>query len=433
MKSNVKKFASVLLAAVMLFSMCAMVSASAAEANDAVGAGLAVTGQSNFCVASATPPTVNTGSTVLVTFSTPVDLNVVSIQWGLNYDKNKLQYLGFSSDVEDTLINPDAQSYNIMGSASNDTAPVAIAAEDAVATFRFKALTTGSTEVNFTVIDLMDRTSAGDKIIVNNGQAKESGASLTVNATSNFFANQTRVFGDVTELEDANGDKFVTVSYMACAESQYIVNIDLDELTYDPAVLEWNEAYNTYGSGRNAVVDIFPFAAENNCGAGTYHLTAPGRLVANYSSVKPAAYASNEDGSAVAVVQATFKVINPNAGSTTVNCVVDTLSFCDITEKNPYMKSIAVDKKVVSAENKAKADYSTVIAAAGGSDTELLLGDVDKNGVVEINDATMLQRYLSEYVTSVDSRVADVTRDGKVNIKDVTEIQRYVAQLISKF
>lgn len=432
MKSNVKKLASVLLAAVMLFSMCAVFSVSAAETSDAVGAGLTVTGQSNYGDVAVSPASVNTGGTVIVNFLAPADLNVVSMQWGLNYDKTKLQYLSSSSDA-DMLVNPNAQSYNILGSASNDSQAVEVLAGEPMLTVRFKALETGTTQLNFTVIDLMDRTAAGDKIIVNNGQVKDSGTSFTVNATSNFFANQTRVFGNVTELEDANGNKFVTVSYMACAEDQYIINIDLDELTYDPAVLEWSDTYNTYGSGRSAVVDIFPFAAENNCGAGTYHLTAPGRLVANYSSVKPAAYASNEDGSPVTVVKATFKVLNPNAGTTTVNCVVDTLSFCDITEKNPYMKSIAVDKKTVNADNKAKAVYSTSITAADGTEEELLLGDVDKNGRVEINDATMLQRYLSEYVTGVDSRVADVNRDGKVNIKDVTEIQRYVAQLITKF
>lgn len=434
MKSNVKKFASVLLAAVMLFSMCALFSVSAAETGDAVGAGLAVTGTSNYCGTIVTPASVNVGSVVNVSFTAPADINIVSMQWGMNYDKAKLQYVGCSSDAENMLVNTNAASYNVLGSFSDDTTPVAVEAESAIVTFRFRAMATGNTEVSFTMVDLMDRTTAGDKIIVNNGQTKGGPAtSLTVSATSNFFANQTQVFSDVTELEDANGDKFVTVAYKACSESQFIVNVDLDELTYDPAVLEWNEAYNTYGTGRNAVVDIFPFAAENNCGAGTYHLTAPGRLVANYSSVKPAAYASNEDGSPVTVVQATFKVLNPDAGTTTVNCVVDTLTYCDITEKNPYMKSVAVDKKVVNAANKAKADYTTVISAAGGSDTELLLGDVDKNGTVEINDATMLQRYLSEYITSVDSRVADVTRDGKVNVKDVTEIQRYVAQLISKF
>ena len=432
MKSNVKKFASVLLAAVMLFSMCAIFSVSAAESSDAVGAGLTVTGTSNFCDVAVSPASVNNGGLVNVQFLTPVDLNVVSIQWGMNYDKTKLQYLGCSSDL-DMLVNPAATSYNVMGSASNDEEAVSIAADDPIITFRFKALAEGTAEVSFTVIDLMDRTTAGDKIIINNGQNKLSGTSLTVNATSNFFAPQTQVFSDVTELEDANGDKFVTVSYKVCSDSQFIVNIDLDELTYDPTVLEWSEAYNTYGTGRNAVVDIFPFAAENNCGAGTYHLTSPGRLVANYSSVKPAAYASNEDGSAVVAVKATFKVINANAGTTTVNCLVDTFTYCDIIERNPYMKSVAVFNKVVDNTNKAKGEYSTEITAAGGSDVELLLGDVDKNGTVEINDATMLQRYLSEYITSVDSRVADVTRDGKVNVKDVTEIQRYVAQLRDKF
>ena len=45
----------------------------------------------------------------------------------------------------------------------------------------------------------------------------------------------------------------------------------------------------------------------------------------------------------------------------------------------------------------------------------------------------MLQRYLAEYITSIDKTAADVNRDGKVNVRDLTQIQRYLAKYISSF
>ena len=61
---------------------------------------------------------------------------------------------------------------------------------------------------------------------------------------------------------------------------------------------------------------------------------------------------------------------------------------------------------------------------------DYLLGDIDGDGEVTINDATMLQRYFAEFIDLTDDQlaVADVNEDGKVNIRDVTAIQRMVAE-----
>lgn len=60
-------------------------------------------------------------------------------------------------------------------------------------------------------------------------------------------------------------------------------------------------------------------------------------------------------------------------------------------------------------------------------------GDLDGDGAVTIEDATLLQRALAEFI-SIDLNdrdvkySADANRDGFVDIKDVTEIQRIVAE-----
>ena len=110
MKSNVKKFASVLLAVAMLFSMCAVVSVSAADAGEAVGASLKVNVSSNYCDSEASY-TVSEGNSVSVVFKAPEDLNIVNVQWGMNYDKAKLELTGVTAFTNYMLVNPNSTSY----------------------------------------------------------------------------------------------------------------------------------------------------------------------------------------------------------------------------------------------------------------------------------------------------------------------------------
>ncbi|MBQ2487135.1 MAG: dockerin type I repeat-containing protein, partial [Ruminococcus sp.] len=67
-------------------------------------------------------------------------------------------------------------------------------------------------------------------------------------------------------------------------------------------------------------------------------------------------------------------------------------------------------------------DTKTIIDAA----SDILYGDVNQNGRVDIGDATLLQQYLAEFTTlsSAQLRAADANRDGNVNVRDVTAIRR---------
>lgn len=73
-------------------------------------------------------------------------------------------------------------------------------------------------------------------------------------------------------------------------------------------------------------------------------------------------------------------------------------------------------------------------SVGGGSDYYLYgltVGDVNKNGSVEIVDATRVQEYVSgkNELDSLSKRAADVNLDRKIDIKDVTIIQKYIAGL----
>lgn len=62
-------------------------------------------------------------------------------------------------------------------------------------------------------------------------------------------------------------------------------------------------------------------------------------------------------------------------------------------------------------------------------------GDVNLDGKVDINDATLVQKYLAR-MTDLSQKsldAADTNKDGNVSINDVTLIQKYVAKLIPEF
>ncbi len=75
--------------------------------------------------------------------------------------------------------------------------------------------------------------------------------------------------------------------------------------------------------------------------------------------------------------------------------------------------------------------FNGCIMVINNSEPQLLLGDVDMDGDVDIQDATLLQSCLIEAKTLTDEqfKLADVNQDGFVNVRDVTAIQRIVAEM----
>ena len=57
----------------------------------------------------------------------------------------------------------------------------------------------------------------------------------------------------------------------------------------------------------------------------------------------------------------------------------------------------------------------------------LILGDIDRNGKVEIVDATLLQRHMSKLITLSEDqlKLTDVDSNGAIDVMDVSAIQRY--------
>ena len=60
------------------------------------------------------------------------------------------------------------------------------------------------------------------------------------------------------------------------------------------------------------------------------------------------------------------------------------------------------------------------------------LGDVNKDGKINILDATAIQKHLAE-ISVIDTTYADTDKDGSITIKDATMIQRYICGLVTTF
>ena len=65
----------------------------------------------------------------------------------------------------------------------------------------------------------------------------------------------------------------------------------------------------------------------------------------------------------------------------------------------------------------------------------LKLGDVNLDGVININDVTYIQMHDVQLITlgELEKKAADVNRDGEITIRDATLIQMYLANIITSF
>jgi len=66
---------------------------------------------------------------------------------------------------------------------------------------------------------------------------------------------------------------------------------------------------------------------------------------------------------------------------------------------------------------------------------QLLWGDADLDGKVNVKDATTLQKYIAKLIELPENSIyyGDVNGSGDITISDATTIQKYVANLIDKF
>lgn len=123
-------------------------------------------------------------------------------------------------------------------------------------------------------------------------------------------------------------------------------------------------------------------------------ITASGQGTISYSS-------SNND---VATVSSSGVVTGVSAGTATI-----TITAAGNSNYNSASKTISITVK-----------------------KSYMMGDVNLDGTVSIDDVTLIQKHLASMVEldGEQLKVADVTGDGDVSIDDVTKIQKFIAGLV---
>lgn len=99
------------------------------------------------------------------------------------------------------------------------------------------------------------------------------------------------------------------------------------------------------------------------------------------------------------------------------------------TEATVPSTTVSSDDEVTTASTEPS---ETITTSPSSPTSEFELGDVNRDGKLNIRDATLIQKYLAK-LSDLDSeqlQLADYNTDSKVNIKDATQIQKKLANLI---
>ena len=73
--------------------------------------------------------------------------------------------------------------------------------------------------------------------------------------------------------------------------------------------------------------------------------------------------------------------------------------------------------------------YDKTVSQPTSSQPTYQMGDVNGDGIVNVKDASAIQKYAAEMTVELNLKLADYNKDGYVNVKDATDIQKTTAFL----
>ena len=213
------------------------------------------------------------------------------------------------------------------------------------------------------------------------------GDPLTITANSNYFPSKT--------FTNSNGEQYITVDYKLKSTAPLMNS--MWELSYDTSKLK------------------FVSASMPNVDGFAYDEPSAGLVKGNFTTLNFANFSTEKD-----FVKATFKVLS--SGTTTTNFDVKVLGVrSNGTNKYP------VDNGTAQTVSGVTVTRNTVIAG-----NNVMLGDVDGNGVITVADATLVQQHAIELEGDA-LLAADTSKDGIITVADATLIQKFAAEMIDEF
>lgn len=86
--------------------------------------------------------------------------------------------------------------------------------------------------------------------------------------------------------------------------------------------------------------------------------------------------------------------------------------------------------KLTSSSSELGCQIGNVLVKAYTNDIENIIGDANSDGVINVQDATDIQKYAVSRLSLTDAQLkcADFNKDGRVDIKDATDIQKYLVK-----
>lgn len=395
-------------------------------------------------------------------------------QFEITYDpaKLKLSSTNFNSDGDLSIFTGSGAVINespkgtIVGSFTNPTGAYDFTTEKALFSVNFDVIGTGETTVDFKILEMdsITRGTGNTKMLVENGKvldafnqaAKGSFTvsddveiptspepttdptsptssnpttpnpttpvkdKITVNATSNLATSVSKTYTE-------NDNKVNLQLYLQY--SQYLANGEF-AISYDSTKLKFNSI-------------SLPTVSQR--GDPVLNTNIAGTIVGNFSSpTRPYDFRTES-----VLFDVTFDIIG--SGTTTVdfNMVnMDAINPATKEKTKLVVKSEILDAFTQSGKGRfswVEDEQPTTVPATDPTSSQptspkpttpdILLGDVDLDGDVQVKDATQIQMYAAKFITLTEQQLlnGDVDFDGDVQVKDATLIQMFAAHFIDKF
>lgn len=98
------------------------------------------------------------------------------------------------------------------------------------------------------------------------------------------------------------------------------------------------------------------------------------------------------------------------------------------TAMTMYISSSVADAGLVTVPMAYVVGYEEVVTPPTPEEPEILYGDVNANGEVELTDLTRLKKFMAEYDVDIDEAASDVNVNGEVELTDLTRLAKFFAE-----
>ncbi|MGN0508167.1 MAG: dockerin type I repeat-containing protein, partial [Ruminococcus sp.] len=234
---------------------------------------------------------------------------------------------------------------------------------------------------------------------------------LKVTASSNIFPTATKTFN--------KEEGTITVSYKLTS-SMDVVDTQW-KLTYDNTKLEYKASDNMSGG----VQTITPSA-----GNKLVYRNVNNYIKGNFSTLNLVPFETNAD-----FVSVTFNIIGTGEAEIYLDLEILSLGYVDSSDNFNHASIVDYSQMQDISGIKGFENASISTLTTLDSNISIMLGDVNGDGYVKIDDVTLILKYAvsMQSLNALQIKAADVDMDGIVNVRDATLIQKYINEIITAF